>query len=1325
MAHVTAIVSVAQVEYRVAEGHGCAPAQHELELPAEQQAEYRVQGMGGLQVWVGAGLAEVGLTEGRAWMVGAGSADAAAARTLMGGAHPMTGEQLVGPVLRLPVEAKLPGVALVDAVVGLGLEAATTTTARGAKDWARLVEGARRLGDGHTADVRLLSRVAARAGVDLAGVYGADRVQAALGVAARERVDVRTKGYDLTLTLPKSFSVAWALAPAEQRQQIADAYTQAALDVVATAQEWHAKATRGGHGDGRRAQIVDTSGLLGWLSVDPVNRNGDAHWHAHVTLAAMGRAADGGWSALASAGTESLFTSVGALGGLMEARARALCAERFGWQFRESAVTGRLEVAHVPDAAVRATSTRRADVVQAMLDAGLDPATVTPEQDDAAGRVARKVKIPGLEQAGSVVQRTREQVAAEGVDPVLVDPRVGDPARGVPRPPQGLGTEPGWVRTAAGGHQLYGPQAMADLQVLRPGEAFRRRADGLVPGSWRAARHDARALLLDEADGPTAHASSFTWRQALGIVAAGVEGFADRPACELLLEAALEDPRVVRLPDRAGHTPRYTLQTVLDAESTVLSAAEQAWFGGAPTVTADQLAGAVAGFTARTGYPPTAEQHAAVQRICRGGLGFDVLTGLPGTGKTTVMRIVADAYAAAGIPVTGVSTAAIAADNLAAEAVIPATTVARHLLATRAPDTTTHGRPAGDRAGSGHGGGGGVLIVDEAAMVDTRAMAALLERAAAAGTKVVAVGDDRQLPAVGIGGWFAPARAATGGLTLVDARRQTAEHEQAALRAFRAGAELDALTGYAAAGQIVVTDTRDQALAAAAALWHTHTTASDSDTGSRPPTPPDGGPGPDPLELVRRVALLAGRREDAQVLNTLARSHARAAGQLSGPDATYRLMGGGVLRLAAGDPVLLRRNEGTGPAAKRNGRHALVEAVDADRVLTVAWTDRDGHPQRVQLTPGDVVAGQVATGYLEADHVQGGAAGTVHLAQGRTVDHTVAVVDPDAHAATYVAMSRDRQTTTLVLSAEAVAATPEDLARLRALPAAERTAAVVTAYAIRLHTAGGVEAEQARLLVERWPELLSTRDTLPVDPRYTAPDRHGRARPGDPSGRVPTPDLDRLPEAYRARRLRQLGPLPPTHAVARIPAPRVLGRPPTGPTPTPADGHQPTSWHYTTGVFTRPSPHQETRTSPADLQASTTGAAAAATEAAAAPVVGQPATDGVAGVVVQGDRWIRTLAAVDPRLATDHHYGSLCGVLDRMQADGIDVTATLAWVTHDRPLPDHPGRSLETRLITAGAQSPRWLGDARPSPARPATPEPGYRPAVTYDPPAPQRGISR
>jgi hypothetical protein len=111
-------------------------------------------------------------------------------------------------------------------------------------------------------------------------------------VASRERVDLRTKGYALTLTLTRRPRWTWC-----------------------GRRSWHARATRGHNGGGQRAEVVQTSGLLGWLAVDPVNRNGDAHWHAHVTLTAVEKAGDGGWSALASAGTDSLFSSVGALGG--------------------------------------------------------------------------------------------------------------------------------------------------------------------------------------------------------------------------------------------------------------------------------------------------------------------------------------------------------------------------------------------------------------------------------------------------------------------------------------------------------------------------------------------------------------------------------------------------------------------------------------------------------------------------------------------------------------------------------------------------------------------------------------------------------------------------------------------------------------------------------------------------------------------------------------------------------------------------------------------------------------------------------------------------
>jgi len=315
VAHVTAIVSDAQVEYRVGQAHGCGP---------DPAVDYRVQGMGGAQLWLGAGLADVGLQAGQEFTAEAG-------RALLAGVHPGTGEQLVAPVLRLPETAKLPAVVLVDAVILAGAEPTGTGNGRAVREWTRLVDRTGLLGDGYTADVRLLARVAARAGLDLGDIYRPEQVAAATASAATERVDVRARGYDLTLTLPKSFSVAFALAPAELRTRVNELYTQAATEVVATAEQWHARATRGHHGNGQQAQVVQTSGLLGWLSVDPVNRNGDTHWHAHCTLAGIGLGPDGQWSALSWSGQDSLYGSVHALGALMEARARALVAEQLGW----------------------------------------------------------------------------------------------------------------------------------------------------------------------------------------------------------------------------------------------------------------------------------------------------------------------------------------------------------------------------------------------------------------------------------------------------------------------------------------------------------------------------------------------------------------------------------------------------------------------------------------------------------------------------------------------------------------------------------------------------------------------------------------------------------------------------------------------------------------------------------------------------------------------------------------------------------------------------------------------------------------------------------
>jgi len=124
--------------------------------------------------------------------------------------------------------------------------------------------------------------------------------------------------------------------------------------------------------------------------------------------------------------------------------------------------------------------------------------------------------------------------------------------------------------------------------------------------------------------------------------------------------------------------------------------------------------------------------------------------------------------------------------------------------------------------------------------------------------------------------------------------------------------------------------------------------------------------------------------------------------------------------LAQGETVLLRRNSpgAGGNPALTNGQWAVVEGINVDRNVALAWPNVAGGVSRVVLSPG-------ARSYPEADGVQGGAASTVHLAQGRTVEHAIAVLDPDQHAASYVALSRDRSSTTVVLSAEAVSNPPK------------------------------------------------------------------------------------------------------------------------------------------------------------------------------------------------------------------------------------------------------------------------------------------------------------
>src|SRR6185312_3691513 len=82
---------------------------------------------------------------------------------------------------------------------------------------------------------------------------------------------------------------------------------------------------------------------------------------------------------------------------------------------------------------------------------------------------------------------------------------------------------------------------------------------------------------------------------------------------------------------------------------------------------------------------------------------------------------------------------------------------------------------------------GGVVVLDEAAMIGTRAFVQLLDHASASGTKVVAVGDPRQLPSIEAGGMFAALASRLGATELDQNLRQDQEWEHATLEDLRSG----------------------------------------------------------------------------------------------------------------------------------------------------------------------------------------------------------------------------------------------------------------------------------------------------------------------------------------------------------------------------------------------------------------------------------------------------------------------------------------------------------------------------------------------------------
>jgi conjugative relaxase-like TrwC/TraI family protein len=412
------------------------------------------------------------------------------------------------------------------------------------------------------------------------------------------------------------------------------------------------------------------------------------------------------------------------------------------------------------------------------------------------------------------------------------------------------------------------------------------------------------------------------------------------------LERFTAGPDLVPVATPAG--PRYTTAVLLAQERRIVQIAGAKAHTRCVTPTAAMLARAVQ-LSELTGFRSSEEQRAALRHLAA-PVGWASLVGHAGTGKTTLLRTLLRAYHANGQPVVLVATAAETARRTATQLDLErGWTVEAFTRAVKAG----HLRP---RAGW-------VVLVEEAAMMDTHRVAALLQAAGPAAVRTL--GDPEQAQPVGAGGWHHLVDQAIGGhaqLTTVIRQRDPAD--RAVCQTIRDGHAQEALVDLQARGRLHLSPTRPAAVKEIVHAWDKHRRR----------------------HGVEGVAIVTDTdNATVDVLNALCQAKRHTAGELTGPAVTVAdRVTSRCEQVYAGDRVRFVRpyiDRGTEWRYVTNGTGGQVLAIDPDAGMVTVGCD-DG--RTLALQPAALEEAQpLRLGYAaHALKLQGGQAPVVLVLPG-------------------------------------------------------------------------------------------------------------------------------------------------------------------------------------------------------------------------------------------------------------------------------------------------------------------------------------------------------
>ncbi len=514
-------------------------------------------------------------------------------------------------------------------------------------------------------------------------------------------------GFDLTISAPGDVSVAFALADEREKLAILEAHRQA----CAVAMRYIESKVETRRGEGGK-EVIGTQGLV-WTAADHVsNRNVQCDLHTHHLAFGVSKGEDGRWGTFDAI---EIYRHRHAADHLYKVELyAAMKALGYGIQReREVDVMGRetgqilTTIAGIDRELVLQTKTRRQEILDYVKE------HPNASHDEACKATRKKKEEPPFDQVVKDWQQTFANIARERPDLV--------PTTQSLKQTQGQHLDPHTFDEV--------------LQRMHENEAM-------------FCEHDlVRELGMEFAGQKNAE-------EILNMVKEFTE---QDDLVRVKAEHLHEDDRGNRLA-RKHREDRFCATWMVEWEAEVIRRSKERENETDLKLFRSTVDRVIAAYEKQKGFTLTEEQKAAIGHLTHGTAGIGVMSGLAGTGKTTVSDVYKQCFEAEGKHLVGLAVSGKAAAKLEEESGMPCMSVAKFFSQLR------RGKVALTK--------NDVVVLDEAGMIATGDTLKLMTYCQGVGAKLILQGDSDQLQPIAAGNGFELAKMALGDTKLTEIRRQ-------------------------------------------------------------------------------------------------------------------------------------------------------------------------------------------------------------------------------------------------------------------------------------------------------------------------------------------------------------------------------------------------------------------------------------------------------------------------------------------------------------------------------------------------------------------------